>query len=1270
MILEITSEEAERLTDADLRELVGKLCEREVRAHGHSTSAVTWGGHQNAADGGIDVRVSLPLAAAISGYVPRTSVGFQVKAQDMPRSAIQNEMAPAGVVLPSIEELADKAGAYIIVSSKGSVADAPLADRKSAMHDAVAQLPSASMLTLDFYDRRRVASWVNQHPGIVPWVRERLGLPLSGWRPFEDWSSSPAPIDSPYVLDGHARLVGPSIKDADGLNAEQAIARLRQILVQPKGIVRLVGLSGVGKTRLIQALFDDRIGTNALLRSDALYTDISDDPSPVPQELLARLIHDRDRIVLIVDNCGTSLHAKIATKVSSSDCLLSVITVEYDINDDELQDTDVFRLEPASPDLIEKILETRYPNIAAPSCRVIARFSEGNARVAFAIAETAKNGESLANIRDTELFERLFYQQKTHSPELLDAAKVCALLYSFDGETLDGQNSEIVPLAKLSGHTVDQLHKHIADLQRRQLVQQRSKWRAILPHALANRLAKRALEDIPPKRIEETIIDGPSERMLRSFSRRIGYLHDDPRATAIASAWLSIGGKLRELGRLNSLGEELFENIAPVNPSTTLAFIEKISTTNPDLMFGNENSNRSQIVKVVRAIAYDPNCFSRCAYLLRRFLESGKERDRESALNSLKSLFWLYLSGTHASISQRTEFVSALLKGETESERELGLVLLGELLRASHFSPSHSFEFGAWKRDYGLHPNSGDDVRDWYTTVIGMTRSVEKSGTIAPDRVRHVMATHFRELLQVGMFDEVVSLATAFAENGGWPEGWVGVRGSLRRLKDKQSDSRFAPLQRLEDLLRPRTLAAKIRAYALTAEYGALDIVDPEDELNELKPFEAREKVHEMCVEFGKQLVVDAGLFNEMLPELLEASSQKTFALGRGIAAACGSLPECWDQIRKVFIALPPDRRRAQLPAGFLYATAVRSSDSADAVLDRILETPELHPYFMGWQVATKVDTKAFERMMTALTMSTVPVGSFVQLSGGRAHEGLNDEQFDSLIRTLLSKDGGSVIAAQIVGMRFFVKRADKQEISEELRATGRYFLSRVEMQKGERLDHSIGHVIEDAYSRPEHELEARELAARILDARNMGNIYGWDVGDIITSLTKTFPIVVLDMFVEQAVGEEGTGSAFFQDIRSNRACPLDVMPDGTWMAWASHKVETRYELLARVMRFSTTEDEEHAKGWSPAALKLIEIAPDPVKVLDIFLRRFRPSGWSGSLADTLATRMPLIDRFRDHPNPHIATWASKGAAALAEQIERERVYEARETRARDNTFE
>lgn len=89
-MFEITPDDIALLSDEDLRTLVGRLCESEVRRRGFSPLAVTWGGHHNANDGGLDVRVALPVGASIDGSVPRPATGFQVKKEDMPPSKVLN----------------------------------------------------------------------------------------------------------------------------------------------------------------------------------------------------------------------------------------------------------------------------------------------------------------------------------------------------------------------------------------------------------------------------------------------------------------------------------------------------------------------------------------------------------------------------------------------------------------------------------------------------------------------------------------------------------------------------------------------------------------------------------------------------------------------------------------------------------------------------------------------------------------------------------------------------------------------------------------------------------------------------------------------------------------------------------------------------------------------------------------------------------------------------------------------------------------------------
>jgi hypothetical protein len=120
-MFDITGQDISFLGDQDLRALVGRLCEAELLRNGLSPLAVTWGGDQNSADGGVDVRVACATVPPPGSAIVRRDVGYQLKAEDMPRGKILTEMRPNEALRASIRELADLSGAYLIVSSKGSV---------------------------------------------------------------------------------------------------------------------------------------------------------------------------------------------------------------------------------------------------------------------------------------------------------------------------------------------------------------------------------------------------------------------------------------------------------------------------------------------------------------------------------------------------------------------------------------------------------------------------------------------------------------------------------------------------------------------------------------------------------------------------------------------------------------------------------------------------------------------------------------------------------------------------------------------------------------------------------------------------------------------------------------------------------------------------------------------------------------------------------------------------------------------------------------------
>ncbi|MCI5226354.1 MAG: hypothetical protein D3918_06785, partial [Candidatus Electrothrix sp. AX2] len=390
-LLDITGDDIAQLRPDDLRSLVGLLCEADYRSAGLSTRGITWGGHQDAADGGLDVVVSDTVEPPHAGSVPRRHTGFQVKRPDMPRKKILDEMCPKGILRDSIKELVQNGGAYLIVSSKASTTAKTLKNRINAMREAVKDEENSHNLHVDFLDQGKVATWVQNHPFLILWVRNKIGRALQGWKPYENWANAPGGVEEEYLLDDELRLHDGTSSASGSLSVQDGLLRLRSALSSPRSSVRLVGLSGVGKTRLVQALFDERIGEQPLTSSLAIYTDIGEPHVPEPGTMAEQLVALQSRAILIVDNCPPDLHRRLTTTCTQPNSTVSLLTIEYDVRDDLPEETSVFKLEPASEEIISTLIQKRFSHISHVDAQSIAEFSGGNARMAIACGSTARH---------------------------------------------------------------------------------------------------------------------------------------------------------------------------------------------------------------------------------------------------------------------------------------------------------------------------------------------------------------------------------------------------------------------------------------------------------------------------------------------------------------------------------------------------------------------------------------------------------------------------------------------------------------------------------------------------------------------------------------------------------------------------------------------------------------------------------------------------------------------------------------------------------------
>ncbi|MFN9584931.1 MAG: hypothetical protein ACK561_07010 [Pseudomonadaceae bacterium] len=1141
-----------------------------------------------------------------------------------------------------------------------------------------------------FYDARKIADWAEQHPAIVAWVKHQLGKPLVGWRPYLGWAYQEATVDSEYLLDDRVKVFTPDAEK--GINVSATIDRLRLDLSKGAS-VRIVGLSGVGKTRLVQALFDPRVQTNqaALSADDVLYTDLSDGPSPQPSAMLEALIEDGSQCVLVVDNCGADTHQRLTELLKKSGSKIGLVTVEYDVRDDLPDATKCYRLEGSSDDVIKQLLQRRYPVLSLSDVDTITAFSDGNARVAFALAATVTMTGELARLRDSDLFKRLFHQKNAENEDLLSCAEAASILYSFDGED-DGLGSELNKIAAVAGVSLITLKRKVVDLQRRGLVQARGKWRAVLPHAIANRLAAQALEAIPKSQIVSIFVDNATDRVARSFSRRLGYLHESANAAELVRDWLSPSGRLGDLTALNDIGHEIFHNIAPVSPKFALAAIGRAA--NIPSFLSDENRQRTQYAHTLKAIAFEEEDFKMAADILVRFaLADPQEKGwHESTVEILKSLFFCVLSGTNAPPNHRSEFARKLLESGDPKREQLGLLLLDAALEALHFTTVSRFDFGARKRSEGWAPESRSDVEAWFMPFLRMALDIGKQKSDLAESCRSILGRRLRGLwLGTSLRPEVCAAVKELASVVSWPQGWFGVKSILRYDSGKCDEAIQNELRELEELLKPKAISDMIRARLLDSNNFDLDLDgDDADQLDKTTGERIR-KSNQVLEELGEAAATIDGLILELLPQLISTKSgASAFPLGVGVGKQIAEPRWIFDAAKEHIAAATSGVVGVLFLRGLINGWHHASPASAEEFLDSAVTDAIWVKWIMDLH-CIPLNQAAHARILQSIKAGATPAWQYSYLGMGRQTNAFSVAEIGELLAAIALLPGGGGVFLDVLSMVVHCASDHDDAYKESLATTCLNLLRSADWGQvlGDRAN--SGYRIESILEFSLKLLDSSEAALEVLNglvafARTKECSYADRAvtKNAISPFLRHMPRRALDAIY--VPGEE----AYYRQVSpvightysDRKETALSVVPVDMLIDWCNASPSDRYVFAARCCKLFDTRNrasEEPANidsvddselVISDVALAVLANAPDKKAVIEAYLKRFTPSGWSGSLAEVLKKRIPLLDALSLGNEEQLKPVLATARASLERRIAAEELREDEEERERTGSFE
>lgn len=1266
---ELETNDISTLSDGDLRELIGRLCEAELIQQGIQPSCVTWGGAQEAPDGGLDVHVKggrLNL-----GCDPRENTGFQVKKNSMGKAACTNEMLDKGNVKAIIADLADKKGAYIIVSGIDDCSDKMLSQRLLGMQEAVADLANKNDLLLDFYGRDRLATWLRQHPGVALWARSRLGKPLSGWSPFGRWAATPTDQDDDFLLDDYPCVIDANSQAKEPVALADGIKLTRDRLRPSGSTVRIVGLSGVGKTRFAQALFEDNVCEDALASANVIYADLGDDLTPTASELISYLIANDFSTYIVLDNCPPEIHRTLQKQVSQNSAKLSLLTIEYDISDDRPEETEVIHLEPSSQNTASKLVQKRFPELGRINGNKVAEFAGGNARVAIALASRVDSDETLINFTDEALFQRLFSQRKGIADNLLENAAILSLVYSFNVSETE-LNDELGVLAAIAGMDRSTLNRSHAELLRRQLAQQRGNWRAVLPHALANRLAQRALQNSTPNEINNELFKHENLRLLKSCAHRLGYLHDFELARQLASTWVQPGGPLHDIA---SCDEELIvalKYIAPVFPNTVLTALESASI-NP-VFASRSNKYFSTFVGLLCNLAYEDESFDRATAIILKFAETEEAgENNNSIVGKLRNLFALYLSGTQATPLRRQNFLKRLLTSGNSRHQEIAEELFHAVFEVSNWTSFATYDFGARKRDSGWSPKTHQDKLDWYENFVDLLKpSLSSDNAEVRNRAKSLLAENFDGLWSFAhCFDSMEEVVRTHANDGSWPEIWRSIKKTIYFDEKKYPPKLLRRLEALEGLAAPSDPYSEIEAYAFTNTWDHIE--NRNKDLNE---------VHQKIVKLGELAASEPVYLEKLAPRLWEKHTDALCLFGQGLAKGCADHIATFEFLVGLMQAQNQEQVQPTLFWGFIHAAHLEGPSLARRLQERVLEIPELKPYFVYLLGATQIAPWGARKLLDVARAGELDAWRFEIISHGRLYETISDSNLTAILKAINELDGGVFSTLKILDMRFFIDKDSEYEPSDTLRCIGREAILKLLSMHLEQINlhrlSGLNQVINECLSTSAPENEIVEIVDLLCEGVNTFRLDSFELSKITGALINNFPELLLNRAIK---GEDKGGlllNWLFRDSESPRKTSLNLVAVDRLVSWCNGDEQRIQSVAATISPYSPVAGDKQVTPFdnpkrvvlSDHAIALLEVAANKKRVVESIFKHTWPGSYSGSLATILNIRSKAFAELLKHSSPEVREFSKAKLVIIEQSVRQEQKREAEENSLREQRFE
>ena len=1267
---EVTGDHAAALSERTLPQLLRLLLSAEAHTHRLPADGIHVSSNIHAADGGEDGRIEWTKGPGRTPFLPARLCQFQLKAgQIAPARARSEVLTSTGAVKPMVRSVLEKGGRYIILCAHAYTQmgiEARESRIREALRGAGLDIDDAQV---DFRDAGQIASWVNHHPSVAHWILERVQPSLLGL--FRSWNHWDGRADYTHWVED------------ERLDEIVDFLRERVKIAEPQSVGRLVGLAGVGKSRLaLQAFRPTTTGDSASdrLHSLVLYADEAETAPGDINTAVQDLADSGTRAIIVVDRCAPETHHTLSQMVMRSSSRLSLLTLDDEIPPNTLGKT-TLTVPEAPASVTEAIVNQAGPGLRTEDQHRLVRFSQGFPGIAVLVAQAWLQSTPLADATDDHLVDTYILGRSPREPDLLlKAAKLLAAfgLVGID-RPVDGQLDRIANLGR--NITADDLRACAKQLAARGVARQRGRYVSIEPRPVAMNLAARQWKEWGRDTWDRVLTDSTLPAMFADdlsmniqAAKQLALLNTLSISREVVKEVCRYGGLFDGLDGLLAPGRAgVLSSLVEVDTRMIADQIERSLTDVEDLSRVAGDARRFLVWALEKA-AFNSETFEEGAHLLLRLAAAENETASNNAAGQFAALFPMLLGGTAADGAQRLSFLGDITTAAHNTRHmELAVRALDAGLELDHFGRSVGPEVhGSRPALASWQPATRNELDDYINGCVDLLARLAIRGGEAGAPARRCLGRKLDPLVRYGFINTVERVVEQVqGVTNYWPEAQSAL-GRTIAVDAADRDAETADRVRsLIEQLQPQSLETRVRSLVTAMPWNYLAT---EDMSHTARYQRQAGVVRGLAAEAVKQ----PETFWALLPQLSRGQQRMTEIFGRAAAEFADIRDDWLEPIEQAVAAVPEEERNFDLLVGYL--TGIAGSDRAvvEEFKQRAAESPVLAPALPLICGALGVADEDAALLKSALQAGLL---SPQWLTWQTIGQGLADAPaavaaplFDVMIE---HSSEGFAAALDLMGLYTHQDAEMLQALRPQIRKAAENAV-RWDWAAGPHSNlalHSFGQIITWMLNNGRDDSDASETA--LLLATAAANVDGYQrtyyLESVLPALLSGFPEVAWPL-IGQAIVSAASRKAFlleallgdgvrFGHRESNP--PILHLPENTLFAWCRAHPDRAPAFAAKtVPLLDTSKDGGAAPVVHPLMVRLIAEFGGRKDVQGAVAANMDSGSWSGPREGFWAMYQEPLAKLLDHPAPGVRRWAKKTLRRLKGVIEDARVMDV-ETEAR-----